>query len=141
MYQWYRNFDVSNSQCVYRMWAERAEKLMSVCYSQDPNMTQSLIMKPSAEWSSVSAVTLAAEARNLKFVAHECVQTIVNKKWIGDMKTMTSRIKVRCSRMPNIWLCNADGVKVSLSFDCCLYIWLRIHLLHSFVICSSGCGC
>ena len=104
---------------------------MSVCYSQDPIMTQSLIMKPSAEWSSVSAVTLASEARNLKFVAHECVQTIVNETWTGDMETMTSRIKVRCSRMPNVWLCNADGVRLSLTFDCCLYIWLCIHLLHS----------
>ncbi|XP_062507670.1 transient receptor potential cation channel subfamily M member-like 2 [Corticium candelabrum] len=92
-------WDTLNEQ--QEMWAERAEKLMSVCYSQDPNMTQSLIMKPSAEWSSVSAVTLAAEARNLKFVAHECVQTIVNKKWIGDMKPMTSRIKiVSCVLLP-----------------------------------------
>ena len=104
---------------------------MSVCYSQDYIMTQNLIKKPSAEWSSVSAVTLASEARSFKFVANEFVQTIVNETWTGDMEAMTSRIKVRCSRMPNVWLCNADCVRLSLTFDCCLYIWLRIHLLHS----------
>uniref|UniRef100_H2YVV7 TRPM SLOG domain-containing protein n=1 Tax=Ciona savignyi TaxID=51511 RepID=H2YVV7_CIOSA len=72
-----------------------AIQLLEVCYHADDDATQHLLTYELKQWSRETCLSLAVAAKHRDFIAHPCVQLLLNDLWMGGLSVRkNSSLKV-----------------------------------------------
>jgi len=73
-----------------------AIQLLEICYRTDDDATQYLLTQELKHWSKQTCLSLAIAASHRDFIAHPCVQLLLNDLWMGGLsERKNSGMKVR----------------------------------------------
>nr|XP_018667447.1 transient receptor potential cation channel subfamily M member 1-like isoform X2 [Ciona intestinalis] len=62
-----------------------AIQLLEVCYHADDDATQHILTYELKQWSRHTCLSLAVAAKHRDFIAHPCVQLLLNDLWMGGL--------------------------------------------------------
>lgn len=70
----------------YREFAEIATSLLDACYTDTPSRAFDVLNEESPSWAYSTAVDIAAEGHNKRFLSHICCQKWLTKEFFGKVK-------------------------------------------------------
>nr|CAB3267283.1 transient receptor potential cation channel subfamily M member 1-like [Phallusia mammillata] len=74
-----------------------ALQMLEICYRADDDATQHLLTYELKQWSRHTCLSLAVIAKHREFIAHPCVQLLLNDLWMGGLsERKNSGLKVIC---------------------------------------------
>ncbi|KAA3676789.1 transient receptor potential cation channel subfamily M member 2 [Paragonimus westermani] len=70
---------------VYRCssYEEKANGLLSECYSQDPENTAEILVRERSLFGQVSCIMLASDGNSMSFISHRCSEQCLERTWCG----------------------------------------------------------
>ena len=77
-----------------REFEDLAVGVMNVCYLQDEQRAQELLVREMDNWGGVTCIMIAVQADNKRFVSHMACQTLLNNVWMGKMSQDNGLLKV-----------------------------------------------
>ncbi|KFM66521.1 Transient receptor hypothetical cation channel subfamily M member 3, partial [Stegodyphus mimosarum] len=69
-----------------REFAEIATSMLDACYEDDPDRAFDVLNEESPEWTYSTAVDIAAQAQNKRFLSHICCQKWLTNEFFGKIK-------------------------------------------------------
>ncbi|XP_039270713.2 transient receptor potential cation channel subfamily M member 1-like isoform X2 [Styela clava] len=66
-------------------FSDLATQLLEICYRADTDATQHLLTYELKQWSKHTCLSLAIAAQHREFIAHPCVQLLLNDLWMGGL--------------------------------------------------------
>ena len=70
---------------VIREFQDLAIQLLEICYHADDDATKHLLTYELKHWSRQTCLSLALAAKHRDFIAHPCVQLLLNDLWMGGL--------------------------------------------------------
>ena len=68
--------------------------VLNECYQRDKLLAHDLLIREIDTWGNATLMTIAGSAELMDFMGHSCVQTKLNKIWLGKMALYTATWKV-----------------------------------------------
>ncbi|XP_041465678.1 transient receptor potential cation channel subfamily M member 3-like isoform X1 [Lytechinus variegatus] len=71
-----------------RLYEQLAVTLLTQCFDEDASYTRLLLCTELSNWSHMTCLSLAANFKHSRFIAHPSIQLLLNDHWYGQLKTI-----------------------------------------------------
>lgn len=76
---------VSDINLTSREFENLALQMLEECYKTDQNKAMEMITRKSQQFNDLTCLEVAVNSNHLEFVAHSCVQVLLNDVWTGEL--------------------------------------------------------
>ncbi|XP_072167495.1 transient receptor potential cation channel subfamily M member 3-like [Diadema setosum] len=71
-----------------RLYEQLAVSLLTQCFEEDAKYTRLLLCAELGNWSRMTCLSLAANFKHSRFIAHPSIQLLLNDHWYGQLKAI-----------------------------------------------------